>query len=418
MLGNSNFYNPPSDIEFVSAKGIYLYDKDGNEFIDCAAGTFNLSVGNSNEEVINAAFEQAKKMVHLSSSFKNKIIDELAQKLIDIAPNSLNRVHLKATGGSTANELAIKMAMNYTGKSEVISLFKAHHGQTFATTQYSGLSFRKEKFNFNSFNSLIVPSPECNKCFYGQKRETCNLMCVNRVDDFINFASNGNIAAFIIEPILGNGDNIIPPIGYLQAIRDFCTTRNIVLIFDEVQTGVGRTGHMFASQYFEVQPDILTLSKGLGAGFPMAAVLCNEKFMGLGTEHVSFTYGGNLVSAAASLKAIEIIEKPAFLENVQKTGNYILERLKEFESKYPFIVYSRGVGLMIGFEIVDSKGNEDLPLTLEIVKIAFQRKMLLRTSRYGRGNLIKIRPSLNITMVEAERICNTLKQIFETINQK
>jgi 4-aminobutyrate aminotransferase len=243
-------------------------------------------------------------------------------------------------------------------------------------------------------------------------------MCVSRIEDFIKYASNGNVAALIIEPILGNGDNIISPDGYLQAIRDFCSERGIVLIFDEVQTGVGRTGHMFACQHFGVTPDILTLSKGLGAGFPMAAVLCNDKFLGLRTEYVSFTYGGNLVSAAASLKALEIIESPLFLKNVQNTGNYIFNRLKSFEKEYDFIINSRGVGLMIGFEVIDDEKNENLSLTHKIVKIAYENKMLLRTSRYNRGNVIKIRPALNITLDEAKRVCDTIKIIFETVKQE
>lgn len=414
-MNESNLYLPTINKEFISGNGIYLFDSDGIEYIDCASGTFNLSLGNSNMEVINAAFEQAKKLVHLSSSFKNETISKLANKLIEISPDELTRVHLKPSGGSTANELAIKMAMNYTGKSEVISLFKSHHGQTFYTTQISGLGFRKERFQQNSLGSLLVPGPECNKCFYGQNVKTCKFMCVSRIEDFISFASNGKIAAIIIEPILGNGDNIIPPKGYLEAIRTFCDENNIVLIFDEIQTGIGRTGSMFACQHFNVTPDILTLSKGLGAGFPMAAILCREKFVGLGTEHVSFTYGGNLVSSAASLKALEIIESPLFLENVRKNGDYILNRLKKFEKDYYFVANPRGAGLMIGFEIIDKDGNENIDLTHKIVNIAFKNNMILRTSRYGKGNVIKIRPALSISMKESVLICNRLEKVFKSV---
>ena len=308
--------------------------------------------------------------------------------------------------------------MNKTNKSEIISLFKSHHGQTFFMTQASGLSQKREKFNLYLPNVIHVPPPQCNRCFYGQIPDTCNLMCVSRIDDFIDFASNRNIAAIIIEPIMGNGDNIVPPEGYLSSLRSFCIERNITLIFDEVQTGIGRTGEMFASQHFNVEPDILTTAKGLGAGFPMAAILCNEEYRGLETKHVSFTFGGNVMAAAAAFKTLSIIEKPEFLANVKNKGAYILSRLHEMKQHYSFIGDCRGVGLMIGFELVDEEGNENIELTHKIIDLGFDNRLLLRSSRYGSGNVIKIRPSLNITSKESAIICDRLEKIFELIHKE
>lgn len=412
------YVSPSCEAMFTHGKGLYIFDIAGKPYLDCAAGTFNLSLGYGHEEVIEAVINQAKRLVHASSSFSNDVIAQLSEKLIHLAPTGLSRAHLKVSGGSTANEIAFKMAQHKSKKSDIISYFRGHHGQTFFTTSVSGLAFRRQPFPAASGIAVHVPPPYCYRCFYGHKIGSCDFMCINRIDDFIEFASSGNIAAFIIEPIMGNGDNITPPPGYLSKLSSFCRERNISLIFDEVQTGIGRTGAMFAAEYFDVTPDIITLAKGLGGcGFQLGAILCKEDYVGLGSEHTSFTHGGNILASAAALKTLNIIEKPDFLANVRLVGSYILERLKNFQEKYPFIGDVRGVGLMLAFEVVDKHGRQDVATTKRIIEQGFNNGLLLRSSRYGRGNCVKIRPSLIITKNEAIEVCDRLDKTLNDVSE-
>ncbi|MBN3554021.1 aspartate aminotransferase family protein [Fictibacillus nanhaiensis] len=397
-------------------EGIYLYDIDGNEYIDCASATFNLSLGYSHPAVVKAMKDQADKLIHVTSSFQTEPINQLARKLVDLAPNRITKAHLKVSGGSVANEGAIKMAQRATGKRDVISLFRSHLGQTMMTANLSGNAFRKANFPLAIPGGLQVPDPYCFRCFYGQDSSSCNMMCVSRLDDFLEFASSGSVAAILVEPISGNGGNIVPPHGYFQKLRAFCDTHNIKLIFDEIQTGIGRTGYMFAAEYFEVEPDAITVAKGLGgSGAQVAGILASDELSGLSSSDHSFTYGSNILAASAALTTLDIISKPAFLKNVQETGAHILSRLERMKEKFAFVGDVRGVGLMIGIEIVDEKGKPDTILTNWLAEKAMEHGLILRTSRYGYGNVLKIRPPLILTLEEAEVICYKFESLLEEV---
>jgi 4-aminobutyrate aminotransferase-like enzyme len=410
---NRHFFSPTEEVVMTHGKGIYLYDSKGQRYIDCASATFNLSLGYGHEEVLNAAMEQARHLVHATSSFMTEPVSMLTEQLIKIVPEGLNKVHLKVSSGSVANEGAIKMAQYHHKKSEVISLFYSHHGQTIYTMHASGNAFRTEPFQFAMPGILKVPAPFCHRCFYNQKPETCGLLCAERIEDFIEHASSNQVAAIIVEPILGSGDNIVPPNGYLQALRKLCNEHEIALIFDEIQTGIGRTGEFFAAQHFGVTPDLMTVAKGLGgSGFQVAAILCKEAYAQMDGMHHSFTYGSNPVAAAAGAKTLEIIQRPGFLENVRETGAYILERLCASQQRFRQLGDARGVGLMIGFEIVDEDGNPNLNLMKRVQRQALENGLILRSSRYGRGNVLKIRPPLIITKTQSEELCDLLDETF------
>jgi 4-aminobutyrate aminotransferase-like enzyme len=176
---------------------------------------------------------------------------------------------------------------------------------------------------------------------------------------------------------------------------------------------------MFAAEYFGVEPDIMTIAKGLGGtGFQIAAIATRPEYSNMEGHHHSFTYGSNVLASAAALKTIEIINTPSFLMNVKETGNYIISFLKSMQDKYPFIGDVRGVGLMIGFEIINEKGEPELTLTNQIKKLAFYNGLLMRTSRYGYGNVIKVRPALNLTLSEAMEICSRLEHTFKITRDK
>lgn len=409
-------YYPVSPQRMVRGEGIYLYDEDGNEYIDCASATFNLSLGYSHPAVVKAMQKQAECLIHVTSTFQTDAVNDVVRKLVQHSPGNLTKVHLKVSGGSEANEGAIKMAQVATGRREVITLFRSHLGQTMMTTSLSGSSFRKAPFPVLFPGSIQVPDPYCYRCFYGQRRETCNLMCVDRIEDFIEYASGGQVAAIILEPISGNGGNIVAPDGYLSKLREFCDAHDIVLIFDEVQTGIGRTGHMFAAQHFGVRPDAITTGKGLGgSGAQIAGILTNERLAGLPAHHHSFTYGANALAAAAASATLDIVAEPEFLANVTATGAHIQARLRELRRRHPAIGDVRGVGLMIGMEMVRPDGSPAVALTNEIARRGMEHGLILRTSLYGHGNVVKIRPPLILTLGQADEICDRLDALLGAV---
>ncbi|MCP4137560.1 MAG: aspartate aminotransferase family protein [bacterium] len=416
MNARQHIYYSVQDKMIVRGEGIYLYDSEGNKYIDCASATFNLNLGYSNKRVIDAVKKQSDELIHVTSSFQTKPVNDLVKKLIEISPDNIQKVHLKVSGGSVANEGAIKIAQFHSKKCGVISLFRSHLGQSYMMMNLSGNSFRKEPFAGNYPGGIQVPDPYCYRCFYKQKYGTCNFLCVERINDFIDYGSNGQVGCLIVEPVSGNGGNIIPPKGYFKALKKLCDERGILLIFDEIQTGLGRTGEMFAADSFNVNPNIITVAKGLGGtGFQVAAILTEAKLVGLDGYHHSFTFGANVMAAAAANVTLDIITKEGFLENVKVSGKYILDRLYKMQEKYSFIGDIRGLGLMIGVELIDEDGMPDVALTNLLANRAMDYGLIIRTSRYGFGNVFKIRPPLNITVSEAEELCDILEKVLGDI---
>jgi 4-aminobutyrate aminotransferase len=414
---NKAFFVPTKDIIISHGKGIYIWDTNGKRYIDCAAATFNLSLGYCNEEVIEAVIAQARNLVHITSSYMCEPVAKLVEKLAQVTPKNLTKIHLKVCSGSTANEGAIKIAHYHNKRSGVVSLFRSHVGQSIYTMNLSGLGFRREPFSTLSNSGIIhIPPAYCYRCFYEKTPNNCNMLCARCLEEYIKYACNGNISAMIIEPIMGNGDNIIPPKEYFVKLRELADKYGFALIFDEIQTGIGRTGKMFASEYFDVEPDIMTIAKGLGGtGFQIAAIATKEEYAHMDGHHLSFTYGSNALSAAAGIKTLEIIERDNILNNVTDVGGYILNRLFEMKTKYDFIGDIRGVGLMIGFEIINNDGSEALELTKKIQDLLFDSGLILRSSRYDKGNVLKIRPALNISRSEAKEICDILDYTLNNI---
>ncbi|MFJ4230556.1 aspartate aminotransferase family protein [Cellulosimicrobium cellulans] len=412
-IGADAVYYEVSKRQMVAGEGVYLIDEDGRSYIDCASATFNLSLGYGHPAVIAAMRAQADRLVHVTSGFQTEVINELCAMLVELAPAGMARAHLKVASGSGANEGAIKMAQRATGARDVITLFRSHHGQSALTASISGNAFRREAL-VDSYPNLIVPDPYCRRCFYGKSSpDGCGFVCVDRIDQFIEFASRGDVAAIMVEPISGNGGNIVPPPGYFATLQEFCAARGIKIIMDEIQTGIGRTGYMFASEYFGITPDAITVAKGLGgSGAQVAGIITTEEMAGLPINEHSFTYGSNLMAAAAGVATLRTVSRPEFLENVRLTGDYILDRLRSTLGPHRNVFDVRGVGLMIGVEVVDDEGNPNAALVNHLAARATEHGLIVRTSRYGRGNVLKIRPPLILTLDEADLVCSRFEALF------
>lgn len=403
---------------FVRAEGLRLVRGDGREFLDAVSGTFNLPLGYSHPTILDACVEQLRRLPHLSSTFSGPYAQELLDALLPLAPAGIEAGWIRDATGSTANEGAVKMAQRFTGAPGVISLFHAHHGQTFLMTAISGAAFRRSgPAGAAAPHVLRVPAPYCHRCFYGQRFPECALLCVERIYDFIDQAGDGGeIACLIVEPVLANGGNIVPPPGYFPALRRLCDERRILLIADEVQTGLGRTGHMFASEAFGLQPDIVTLGKSLGGlGLPIAAILMRRELDVLEPHDHSFTSGGWLVALKAAVATVEVISAPGFLERVRDAGVLLGGLLEQLERDHPRVDDVRGIGLMWGVEVVDADGAPDPRLAKAIVERAYERGLLLRSSGYGRGNVLKIRPSLIATDADLEEMTAKLSDALRDV---
>ncbi|WP_158797846.1 aspartate aminotransferase family protein [Pedobacter sp. L105] len=408
------------NINFVKGRGIHLYTDQQEEYIDAVSGTFNISLGYSHPELVEVLKKQVEDLIHASSSFTGDIAQDVLDDILEQAPEYITDGWMRDIIGSTANEGAIKIANKYNGKSEVVSLALSHHGQTLFTTAISGNAFRRKSFPHTiTIQNGVVPAPYCYRCPYGAKgAPACGFLCAEAIYDYAKYGSSDNVSCMIIEPVLGNGGNIIPPEGYFERIKKICEELEIVLIADEVQTGIGRTGYMFASEHYDIQPDIITLAKGLGGiGIPAAAILFRSQFAVLEKFEHSYTSGGNLLSLAASKKTMEIVSREGFLQNVRENGKILGKLLHQLKEDYGYIIGDvRGIGYMWGLEIVDKDGLPDTDMTNRLIELALQdHKMILRGSRYGFGNVLKVRPTLTATQDDIEEICYRLNKLFRQL---
>lgn len=407
-------YYTIGDVVLTRGEGIRVWDSAGHEYLDCASGTFNLLLGYNHPVVTAAVRSQLDELSFASSAFQTEPTNRVMEMLVRMTPPNLTRVNLRSSGGSTCNEGAIKIAQLHTGKRDVIVPFRGQVGQTLATASFSGMTHRRKPFPYHFPGALHVPDPYCYRCFYRQSPSNCGILCVDRIEDFITYASSGSVAALLIEPISGVGGNVVPPPGYLPRLREFCDEHEIVLIFDELQTGFGRTGHLFAADYFGVSPHIMTLSKGLtGIGLPLAAIVTEERLIGMDRSLHGFTHGGHNLSAAAAVATLEIVQQPEFLANVRATGAILLHRLRALQEEFPCVGDVRGVGLMLGVEIVEPDGSQSSQLANSLNEALFARHVITRVSEYGTGNVIELRPPLILSEHDAHLIADRFAEALE-----
>ena len=308
-------------------EGVKVTDIDGNEYIDMFAGIAVNALGHNHPKLVKAIQDQAEKLMHVSSIYYNEPALIYAKRLVD--KTGFDRIFY-ANSGAEANEGAIKLAIKYTGKSEVISTVESFHGRTIMTLAATGHEHYHEPFK------CILPKGFINVPY-------------NDIEA-IKDAITENTAAIIVEPIQGEGGVNVPDMDYLKQIQEICNEKDIVFIVDEVQTGFGRCGALFAHELFDVKPDIMTMAKGIGGGVPMGAILATEKVAGafVPGDHGTTFGGGPLVCAAANA-VLDAFEEENILNNVNEVGDYFIEELKKLDKE--IIAEVRGRGLMVGLEL-------------------------------------------------------------------
>lgn len=390
-------------------KGSYLWDVNGNRYLDFTSGIAVNNVGHCHPKVVEAVREQAGKLIHIAAVTCHEPLIKLAEKVASLAPGNLDTVFFNNSGGE-AIDAAIKMARYVTGRTNVISFEGAFHGRTLlGTALTSSKSHYRDGYEPLPSGIQHVPYPNCYRCPVGQKPESCKLECFDLVEKtFKHFVKPESVAAVIIEPQQGEGGYIVPASGYtggvsyMQRLREICDKHGILMIVDEVQTGFGRTGKWFAVNHWNVKPDLMVLAKGIASGFPMAAVVSRKELMQkwLPGKHGS-TYGGNPLACAAALASIQVIEEEGLVENARGMGVYLTERVKELAAEHKFIGDVRGFGLMVGIELIDSDGQPDGKRLAALVEACFERRLLLLDCG-SYDHVIRFLPPLNVSRAELD----------------
>lgn len=386
-------------------RGFTIEDYDGNVFLDFTAGIAVCATGHCHPEIVKVIKDQASKLIHMSGTdFYYKPQSELAKKLAEIAPGKFPKKIFYTNSGAESVEAAFKLARYATRRQRIISFLGAFHGRTFGALSLTASKIRQIKH----FAPLVpevhhIPYGYCYRCPYNLKYPKCKIYCVSYIEEelFKKDIPPEEVCAFIVEPIQGEGGYIVPPPEYHPMLKKLAEKFGILYIVDEVQTGMGRTGKMFAIEHWGVEPDIICLAKGIASGLPLGAMIAKSKLMVWEKGAHASTFGGNPVSCRASLKTIELLQD-TLIKNAAKVGTYMISRLKAIQKKSPIIGDVRGKGLMIATEIVkDKKSRIKAPEIRDaIIQHCFKKGLLL----LGCGDsAVRFSPSLIVTKQTADK---------------
>ena len=407
------------DIVIDRAEGACVYDIEGKEYIDCFAGIAVNNAGHRNPKVIQAAKEQMDKLVHCCAYvYYSEPVALLAEKLSQITPGRLEKTFF-SNSGAEAIEGTLRIAKQFTDKYEIIALQASFHGRTNATLSITGNRKRKYKGGPYLPGIAFAPTPNCYRCPFELEKEKCNLKCARYLRDIIDFQTSGSVAAFIAEPVMGEGGIIVPPEGYFKKIKEILDEFNILFIADEVQSGFGRTGKFFAIEHYGVEPDIIAMAKGIADGFPLSAFITRDEIARSFKpgDHLS-TFGGNPVSCAAALANIDFLLEENIPEQANDKGEKFMSKLRnELMKKHKLIGEVRGKGLMIGLELV--KDREKTPAAEEASKlreICRENNLLIGVGGVY-GNVLRLQPPLIITEEQLEKALEVLDKAFSKLEK-
>jgi 4-aminobutyrate aminotransferase len=403
-------------------EGAIVEDPDGNRFLDFAAGIAVVSTGHCHPKVVNAIQEQAAKLIHMSGTdFYYENMVQLAEKLAKLAAamssgRGPQRVYF-GNSGTEAIEAAIKLARYHSGRGQFVAFVGAFHGRTMGSLALTASkSVQKKGFFPVMPGAHHMPYAYCYRCAYGKSPDSCAAECVKAIETelFRTTVPAQEVAAIFVEPIQGEGGYVVPPRKFFDELRRLADRHGILVIADEVQSGMGRTGKMFASEHFEtLQPDIIALAKGIASGMPLGAMVARAELMDWKPGAHASTFGGNPVAVAASLATIELLEQE-LVDNAGVIGARLMDKLRDFPKRFPIVGDVRGLGLMIGIELVrDQKTKERAPdLRDKLVQMCFERGQLV----LGAGpNTIRLCPPLVINKDQADFAAQTIEECLRSL---
>lgn len=397
-------------------RGMVIEDVDGNLFLDFTAGIAVTSTGHCHPKVVRAIEEQAKRLIHMcGGDFYYEVMGEVAEKLGSLAPGSFAKRVFLTNSGTEAIEAAIKLARHHTKRHHIIAFWGSFHGRSLGS-----LSLTASRSSHRAHFGPLVPGVHhmpygyCHRCPYHLSYGSCGIECVEQIEKslFRYEVAPDEVAALFVEPVQGEGGYVVPPPEYLPKLKEICRRHGILLAVDEIQSGFGRTGKMFACEHWGVEPDILCVAKGIASGLPLGAMIARADISTWGPGTHGTTFGGNPVACAAALATIGLLEQ-GLVENAAEVGGYLKEGLTGLKEPYPVISDVRGLGLMVGVEMAGKdNGQPDRRLRDRVILGAFERGLLL----LGCGeSTIRFCPPLIVKKEEAETavelFASTLKEI-------
>jgi 4-aminobutyrate aminotransferase/4-aminobutyrate aminotransferase/(S)-3-amino-2-methylpropionate transaminase len=388
-----HFYQRPPVL--VRGEGCYLFDTDGRRYLDCYSGVSVVSAGHSNPEILEAAIDQLRRLQHTTTIYLTEPMLDLAGELARVAPDGLRRTFFCASG-SEANEGALLLAALATGRREVAYLQDGLHGRTKWAMSVTGLEMWRTDPN-PLLTAHAVPGP----------RHPDSLPALERL------LQRGRVAAVIAEPVQGNGGIVVPPEHYWPELRSLCSRHGALLIADEVQTAWNRTGRWFATEHWQVAPDVVTVAKALGNGFPIAAYITRDEFAAHYTRPGASTFGGNLVSCRAALATLAYHRRHRLGERSAALGNHLLSRLGELRQRHPAVAEVRGLGLMVGVELRDGQAAALTDAVLERMK---DEGFLLGKTGPGR-NVLTLMPPLVIAEADLDAVVDALDRTLQAVTR-
>lgn len=406
--------NRATTLGVVDSEGCYLYTEDGRKVLDFASGVAVNNLGCKNQRVVAAIKKELDKMIHTGHNvvyYESYV--KLGEKLVELTDGD-TKVYF-SNSGAEANEGAMKLAKYVTKRPGIIAFKNSFHGRTIGTISITGSSSA-----YRRYYEPLIPSiywaeyANCYRCPFNQKKGCCKMECLKQFDSiFAKLIDPQCVAAIVVEPVQGEGGYVAPPKEFLQGLRDICDAHGILLIFDEVQTGIGRTGELYAYQTYGVKPDILTSAKALGGGIPLSAIIAKKELMDQWPAGAhGGTFGGNPLACAAAVETLSVIEDEHLLDNCKKMGQYFMKRLYSLQKKYPHMIGDvRGVGLMIGIEMVDENGLPNAELTNYIKEKALAKDVLLLTCGSDH-NVVRFIAPLIVSEKEIDIVVDVIDEIL------
>jgi 4-aminobutyrate aminotransferase/(S)-3-amino-2-methylpropionate transaminase len=406
-----------SRLAMSHGEGAYLFDVDGNGYLDFYAGVTVASLGHAHPQLIAALEQQMRKLMIGSFSTENR--RALVELIASLAPGDLRKTQFYS-GGAEAVEAALRLARSYTKKHEVIGFWGGFHGKT---GRVLGLIGDESKQGWGPLpgNTHLVPYADCYRCPFDLHYPDCGLACLDFMRRSIKNNTAGSISAIIIEPMQGTAGNVAPPPEFLPGVQDIAREVSALLIVDEIITGFGRTGKMFGCEHTGVTPDIMTIGKGMGGGFPVSGLVSTDEITSAPPfskpSASSSSYGGNPLAAAASLATIRTIVQDGLAEHAARVGALMLDGLRALQEKYAFLGDVRGQGLLLGLDLVKDRRTKE-PLSPRVTERIFQealRRGLLLMAYFHR---VRINPPLIITLEQAQEGIDILDEVFHSIAEE
>ena len=398
------------------ARGMEMTGADGRRYLDCFSGISVVNCGHNHTRVIDAAKEQLDQLVHCCTYiYYSPMPARLAKRLADIAPGDLQKSFF-GNSGAEAVEGAIRLAKQHTGRKELVALTHSFHGRTAATLSITGNRGRKKNSGPYLPGVAFAPAPYCYRCPFGLEPGNCGLACAHHVEDVLKYQTAGDVAAFIGEGLLGEGGILPPPPGYYETVADIIREDGALFIADEVQSGFGRTGKMFAIEHTDVEPDLMCMAKGIANGMPLGAFITRGDIADAFTpgDHLS-TFGGNPVSCAAAMATIDVLQEEDLPANADRRGQEIMDRLKAFQENCPLVGDVRGRGLMIGIELVsDAKKTPAVEQAKRVRQRCRERGVLIGVGG-SLANVIRLQPPLTITADQVHQVCDVLTDVLAEV---